>query len=290
MSARDLFLDHLATGATRVARAWKIVRKDGVVLGFTDHDRNLQFEGVTFRADSGLSAGALAQETGLSVDNGFAIGALRDDVIAEADIARGLYDEAEVTAYLVRWDAPEARMVQFKGHMGEITRKAGQFDVELRGLSEALNQSRGRAYGRNCDAVLGDLRCRADLDAAGLRTEGLVAFVDPDARVMRFEAFEILAFPPAYFERGTVEIAGARALIKLDQRFATYRQITLWSDLEVQVGQNAILRAGCDKRWTTCRDKFDNLLNFQGFPDIPGEDWQMSYPARADHRNGGSRR
>ncbi|MCV2875605.1 DUF2163 domain-containing protein [Rhodobacteraceae bacterium XHP0102] len=290
MSGRDDFLSHLATGATQVARAWKIMRKDGVVLGFTDHDRNLHFDGVTFRADSGLSAGALAQETGLSVDNGFAIGALRDDVIAEADIARGLYDGAEVTAYLVRWDAPEARMVQFKGHMGEITRKAGQFEVELRGLSEALNQSRGRAYGRDCDAVLGDLRCRADLDAPSVRAEAPVRFVDQEARILRFETFEVLAFPLAHFERGTVEIAGARALIKLDQRFATYRQITLWSDLEADLGQNAILRAGCDKRWTTCRDKFDNLLNFQGFPDIPGEDWQMSYPARAEYRNGGSRR
>nr|WP_325048889.1 phage BR0599 family protein [Rhodophyticola porphyridii] len=50
------------------------------------------------------------------------------------------------------------------------------------------------------------------------------------------------------------------------------------------------LEAGCDKRMETCRLKFNNLLNFRGFPDIPGDDWLMSYPARTNARDGGSRR
>ncbi len=33
------------------------------------------------------------------------------------------------------------------------------------------------------------------------------------------------------------------------------------------------LEAGCDKRLETCRLKFDNVVNFRGFPHIPGEDW-----------------
>lgn len=290
MSGRDALLAHLATGATKVARAWKVERADGAVFGFTDHDRDLSFDGVIFRAESGLSAGALAQATGLSVDNGVAVGALRDDVIAEADIKRGLYDGAEVTAYLVQWDNPTARMVQFKGTMGEITRKSGGFEVELRGLSEPLNQSRGRVFSRNCDAILGDARCGVDLDNAALSISDTVTDVMQGGHFLRFEAAATLAFGPAHFERGRVERAGQFALIKLDQRFETYRQITLWSAVDVSAGDVVHLRAGCDKIWTTCRDKFQNLMNFQGFPDIPGEDWQISYPARADDRSGGSRR
>ncbi len=38
------------------------------------------------------------------------------------------------------------------------------------------------------------------------------------------------------------------------------------------------LEPGCDKRAETCREKFDNFLNFRGFPHIPGEDWLISYP------------
>ena len=58
------FLAHAATGLTTLCRAWAITRKDGVSFGFTDHDRPLSFEGVTFKADSGLTALALAQSTG----------------------------------------------------------------------------------------------------------------------------------------------------------------------------------------------------------------------------------
>ncbi|SFE32800.1 Uncharacterized conserved protein [Sulfitobacter brevis] len=60
---------HLAGGITTLCRAWLITRRDGVIHAFTDHDLPLEFDGITFRADSGLSARAIAQSTGLSVDD-----------------------------------------------------------------------------------------------------------------------------------------------------------------------------------------------------------------------------
>ncbi len=48
----------------------------GAVLGgFTDHDTELSFEGgVVFQPETGMTAAALAQSTGLSVDNTEALG------------------------------------------------------------------------------------------------------------------------------------------------------------------------------------------------------------------------
>lgn len=34
-----------------------------------------------------------------------------------------------------------------------------------------------------------------------------------------------------------------------------------------------IAQAGCDKRFTTCRNKFGNGVNFRGFPHLPGNDF-----------------
>ena len=45
--------------------------------------------------------------------------------------------------------------------------------------------------------------------------------------------------------------------------------------------------AGCDKQAPTCRLKFNNFLNFRGFPDIPGEDWLMATPVNAASTSGG---
>lgn len=39
--------DHLDGGATTLAWCWKVTRRDGMVLGFTEHDRALNFDGTT---------------------------------------------------------------------------------------------------------------------------------------------------------------------------------------------------------------------------------------------------
>ena len=79
---------------TTIARAWAVARADGMVLGFTDHDAPLHFEGIAFRPDSGLAAQALVQGLGLAVDNTEAQGALSDDAITPADLAAGRWDGA----------------------------------------------------------------------------------------------------------------------------------------------------------------------------------------------------
>ena len=123
---------HLATGATTVCRAWAVVRRDGSVYGFTDHDRDLAFEGIAFLASTGLTARALQQTTGLSVDNSEALGALSDASVSEADLLAGRFDGAEVRAWLVNWASVEDRVLQFRGTFGEVSRSGGAFQAELR--------------------------------------------------------------------------------------------------------------------------------------------------------------
>jgi len=160
ISALDL---HLQTGATTVARAWSITRLDGLQLGFTDHDLPLVFDGLSFLPETGMTARALTQSSGLAVDNSEALGVLSDARISEADINAGLYDGAEVTTWLVNWQDVAARKILFKGHLGEIRRSGIGFEAELRGLTEALNQPQGRVFQSQCAAVLGHAACGVDL-------------------------------------------------------------------------------------------------------------------------------
>ena len=46
----------------------------------------------------------------------------------------------------------------------------------------------------------------------------------------------------------------------------------------------------CDKRWATCVGTFENGVNFQGFPDIPGDDFLTARPVESARNDGGSRR
>jgi hypothetical protein len=40
---------HLAGKVTTLATSWKVTRRDGIVLGFTDHVRELEIDGVSTR-------------------------------------------------------------------------------------------------------------------------------------------------------------------------------------------------------------------------------------------------
>jgi uncharacterized phage protein (TIGR02218 family) len=293
MAGNAELVAHLATGATTVCRAWEVVRKDGVVLGFTDHDRDLSFEGVVFRADSGLTSSALQQSTGLSVDNSEAVGALTADSVTEADLLAGRFDGARVRAWLVNWADVAARHLVFAGSLGEITRSGGAFRAELRGLTEALNQPQGRSYLRTCSAVLGDQRCRFDLGRPGYLADLTVEAVT-DGRVFGFGA--LAGFADRWFEKGRATLLtgagrGAVGVIKGDRIGPAGRVVDLWQPIDLRTAPGDVIRleAGCDKTSDTCRAKFGNFLNFRGFPHIPGEDWLVSYPVGSRVNDGGSR-
>lgn len=289
------FAAHLVTGLTNVCRCWAVIRRDGVTYGFTDHDLPLSFDGLVYRADSGMSAKALVQSTGLSVDNTESMGVLTDGAITEGDIDAGRFDGAEVLHWLVNWRDVSQRSLRFRGTIGEIRRGAGAFHADLRGLTEGLNQPQGRLFQRPCAAVLGDAGCKFNLATVGYFEERPVELVDR-GQVFSFALMD--GFDPRWFERGRLRVvsgagAGLVGVVKHDQ-FAEdgARVIELWEPLRALIVPGDLVRieAGCDKRSETCRLKFNNYVNFRGFPDIPGEDWLMSVPTGQGDESGGSLR
>ncbi|GAB1363701.1 DUF2163 domain-containing protein [Rhodobacter sp.] len=290
---RDGLKGHLMGGATTTCRVWSVTRRDGQMLGFTDHDCDLVMDGLLHRAGSGLTARALQQCTGLAVGNTEAVGALNDDAITERDLAAGRYDAAEVRIWLVNWADVSQRAELFLGSLGEVSRSGAAFRAELRGLSEMLNQPVGLAYTRGCSAVLGDGRCRFDMTRPGYVTEREIEEIDPERRLLCFAEFG--GFDDRWFDLGRIDIlsgeaAGLIGMVKEDRISGPGRVIELWHGLraEIRPGDRIRIAAGCDKRPETCRLKFANMLNFRGFPHIPGEDWLTAYPRAGQNTGGGS--
>ena len=46
--------NHLSGSVTHMVYCWKVSRKDGVTLGFTEHDRDLLFDSVRYEASTGF--------------------------------------------------------------------------------------------------------------------------------------------------------------------------------------------------------------------------------------------
>ena len=85
---------HLDSGTTTLAWCWRIGRADGVVFGFTDHDRPLEFGGVTYEPESGFAASEIRSGADLAVDAQDAEGVLTSDTITETDILDGRWTTA----------------------------------------------------------------------------------------------------------------------------------------------------------------------------------------------------
>lgn len=282
---------HLDSGATTLCYCWRIDRRDGAVLGFSDHDRALSFDGTVFEPQSGVDGTALQSSADLAADNSELEGALTSDALSTQDLAAGLYDGADVSLWRVNWANVSERLLVKKGSIGDITREGKRFRAEMRGLSHHLSRRVGRVYQRHCDAILGDGRCGVDLTASEYAGTGIVAALLDSGR---FIATGLEGFDADWFAHGVLTWvsglnAGATAHIKAHAVGASGASLSLWlpTGASIAIGDQFSITAGCDKRNSTCLEKFSNLTNFRGFHLMPGNDFAVSYPLRTENNDGG---
>ncbi|MEP2943579.1 MAG: DUF2163 domain-containing protein [Hyphomicrobiales bacterium] len=281
---------HLVIGATTLCQCWMIVRADGVVQGFTDHDDVLSFDDIVFQPQSGLTASEAVTNLGLGVDTSEIEGALQSEKISETALHAGDYDNAKVTVFVVNWQAVEQRTVLRVADIGEVTCEDGLFRAELRGLMHELNQVQGRLFENTCDADLGDARCMVDLSNAAFNAQGTLTTV-LDTQTFLVEGVD--TFPDGWFDRGLLTWTSGENLdrvIEVDSQFSALSgsQLRIWLPMPAPIkqGDTFSLVTGCDKLFPTCQSKFNNATNFRGFPHIPGNDFAYRF-ARAGRGNNG---
>lgn len=282
------FSAHLASGVTTLCSCWRIVREDGAVFGFTDHDRALVFDGTQFEPETGAEGSALASSADLSVDNAAIEGALSSERLSAAELTSGRFDGASIELWRVNWADSSVRALLKRGAIGEVKREGARFTAEWRGPAQAFDLTRGRVYQKGCDAVLGDARCGVALSALGVDTEVVAAFGEG-----RFSVSGVSGFEPGRFDGGRLDwLSGANAGTRSDIARLAASDIALAAPpgFPIAPGDTCRLHPGCDKSFATCKAKFSNAANFRGFPYMPGDDAAIAYPLRGDTNDGGKRR
>ncbi|TAK49751.1 MAG: DUF2163 domain-containing protein [Xanthobacteraceae bacterium] len=276
----------LDQGVTTLCRCWIVTRADGVVLGFTDHDEDIALGGVTCRAGTGFAASEATSRYGLAVDGAEVSGALADETLNEADLAGGRFDAARIVSWLVDWSEPGLKIHLSEGVLGEVRREGQAFTAELRGLADRLAQENGRYFTARCGADLGDARCGVDLSAGALIGAGEVDAV-PSISVIVVQGLD--GFAAGSFTAGRLTwTSGANAGLAVEIKEHRVGddgvRLSLWSAMPeaIAAGDAFSVTAGCDKLFSTCRDRFGNGVNFRGFPHIPGNDFVMQYASAGD--------
>lgn len=277
---------HLAGELTSLCSCWKVTRIDGQVFRFTDHDADVIVDGDTYVASVGYQRTAVANNSGANVDNVEVtfIGLDPDDIRA------GLFDYAEVRMFLVNWaDTSIGAINMRRGFIGELTTTSnGVGKGELRGLTQVFTRKIVEVYSQSCRADLFDTRC--GVDKARFEVQGVVTSVT-SRRLFKATLSPLSGSPTVYptvlsgfYDQGEIKFTtGANAGHAREIRsFADGEgspsvgdpvfTMLLKEPFDVEVGDVFLLLPGCDKDLATCRDKYQNVLNFRGEPYIPGTD------------------
>ncbi|WP_084395665.1 DUF2163 domain-containing protein [Henriciella aquimarina] len=153
------FQTRLESEALTSCLCWTLVRADGTIVGVTDHDRPVVWQGTVHAPGAALESGRFQSGAGFSPGRAAAAGALSAEAIREADLAAALWNGARVHVYRVDWAAPAHGVLIWTGYLSEIRQTRAGFEAELVSLKADLERPVGRSYSRRCDAKLGDARC-----------------------------------------------------------------------------------------------------------------------------------
>ncbi len=268
---------HIAGETTTLATCWKVTRRDGAIFGFTDFDKDLTVDSLLYQARSGYTRSAIHTIANLAVDNLDIESAIDSETLSAADLRAGVWDGATVEIFLVNWaNLANGKIILKRGTIGEVELKDTLFRAELRGLSQALSQQIVELYTPDCRADLGDARCKINL--AALTVTGAVTA----ATDRRSFADSARGESVNHWNGGLLTwTSGANVGRKMEVKaFGSGGTFTLFLPMPsiVAVGDNYSLRPGCDKKFSTCKDRYNNVKNFRGEPNVPGNDQVLAYP------------
>tara|TARA_R110002124_G_scaffold272013_1_gene440998 strand:- start:2787 stop:3605 length:819 start_codon:yes stop_codon:yes gene_type:complete len=268
-------LDWLDRTVTTSAYLWRLERDDGVALGFTSHDRDLVVDAFRYRSAPGMVPSTIALSDGMELDNAEIAGVMTSAAIAEADLEAGRWDGALLYVSLVDWEHPEAEpLALICGEFGEIVRSGDSFTVEMLGAIALLDEPVAPLTSPTCRAEFGDRRCKLGLhrhqrDARVVSANGEeieIAGLGAAAADLMFGSLRFL--DGANCGRSYAIIDGQGDIVRLADRPAG----------PVAQGTHVQLTEGCNKNFSTCRDRFANSVNFRGEPYLPGNDLLTRYP------------
>jgi len=258
---------------TSLAFCWRIERRDGAGLALTSQDAALRIGGETFRAAPGIVPSAIIRGAGLDPHSGEVAGALTSDALNEQDLGLGRWDAARVAIFAVDWTAAGGERIELiGGELGEVNVEGDKFSAELHGAAARLAEPVCPETSPECRAEFGDKKCRIDLAGRALR---VVVASNAGAELIIDQAIDDhFLFGRARFMSGA-NCGVISTIIGVDGTAIHLRDMPR---IEVEAGTVIELREGCDKRFATCIERFDNAVNFRGEPHLPGNDLLTRYP------------
>lgn len=276
---------------------WRIARTDGETVYLTNHSSDITYEGNVYSPVSTGDASAESRAAGLKDKNKTYAGFIDSVLITHDDLMSGKYDGAQMTELIISWRYPWAGALMISvGWLTQPSFDEESWSVEVEGITRFLRDKKGRSYSTTCDYNLGDSKCQKDISSMIIydatiqtvftRTNGTQNRTLFEANTTGVASGAALSAVDGYYDFGKIRWttgsnAGFTSEVKTYAATGNVFEIQRAVPFDIAVSDEFVLQVGCDRRYTTCRDKFDNLLRFGGFPYIPGVHYMIRQPVKA---------
>ena len=263
------FLDYLKNNdSLTICYALKVITKDNIIRGYTNNTDAFVYEGILYDASLGLDSSEISQQSDGTVSSA-TFHCIIDGVMIKTDkIDYGQLDSAQFELFVLNYnDFTMGKIIMQTGFFGVVSYHENSLTVELRSLTQSLNGKFVELCSERCRANLGDNRCRANL--VRHTVQGAVIGVIKE----RLSFVIDITKEDNYFTEGIIKFTTGNNA-ELQQEIKTHfdDQIILYLPMlyPINIGDQFIAVAGCNKHINTCREKFNNILNFRGEPHVPG--------------------
>lgn len=285
-----------------LALCWKITRPDGTIYRFTDWPSSLSLRESdaaplsTYSPSDGIDASARRRVDELeTANNKEARGIISSTLIKTDDLRAGRFDGARVDEYLVDARLPWLGYIEHSLYfMRTVTYDRAEWRAQIEGISSKLDRPVGDVWGPTCRVALFSAAC--GLSPVGFQKTVTVSDILEDRKSFKVTfggGVGVLWNANYYGNDGTLLwTAGANNALTLEIKEYTWDgaaskgtvTLHLPSPYAIVVADTGTIFPGCNKKSGVerdktgvlqaghCKDKFANLVNFQGEPAIPNRD------------------
>jgi uncharacterized phage protein (TIGR02218 family) len=280
---------YMASADLDLCACWKLtpVDADGdplpeLAIGATSHTRDLSLPGhvITFKTNGGVEPSAVdteagQQSAGLDLESIFTLD------ITEEDVAAGKWNHAHFEVYTVNYSAPAmGQLIDFSGRLRKISSEGPRFKAEANPLTQVYGDVLlGKVFTHRCPVRrLADKHhenlCKLDpadtaFDGHPMTVTGTVTVGGSNSQFTDSSRAE----SSGHFEHGVVKFtSGALNEVAVEIKSFSSGVFVLQLPVSELIDDGVTYEAvrGCNRTPEDCSTKFGNIINYRGFPKVPG--------------------
>lgn len=241
-----------------------IVLQNGTKFYITNQNENVNFQGNDYLSKHGMKIVKLKKDITVGVDELDLQFFLDELVFKIDDLQKNLFQNAAIT--LFRIVNSNQKKIIFVGEVTKIEIDDHQFTMKVASQKQKLFTTICKLFSPTCRASLGDAQCKVNLDDSKYKISGNVTAVAANQMSITCDT---LKQDNGYFDYGYIVFNKNTHKTKIVVRnFFQGGNIFLNSKpiFTIKSNDSFEIFPGCDKKFSTCKSKFSNWVNFQGEP------------------------